>query len=352
MVIGAHIWGENVEQSKLLFALRKVSSIKTEVKIILFVSSSSVDVPNNFVKVLISPKPKNKLLLYYWYQYKLPRLLTKYNITTFISNTGMLASYKTSAQHLFVEDQNMFAEKNRFFNGKINDAIENAKKIFIVDDFLGAQFAKAFPKHLNKLQQLNFNISEKPILFSVVELEEIKVKYTGGLDYYLFPINSSSKVHVVTVLKAFSQLKKWQKTSIKLVFLFEETINENFLPDFKNYKHKNDVVLIAETNENKAQINASAFCYIYLSDYNSHQNVFYPLQYEVPVIAADADANRLLFSSAISYSAISVEELARQLQLIYKDEAYNRQLLFEGKAFINTFDNEAQTQKFLEAISN
>lgn len=352
MVIGAHIWEENAEQSKLLFALQNVFPITPEIKIILFTTSALFNLPHNCLQVTISPKPKNTLLLYYWYQYNLPKLIIKYNINTFISNVGMLASDKTLSQFLFFENQHLLTEKNSFLKTRISEATSKAKKIFITDEVLTEQFKKKFPMQVDKLQHLNFNVSEHFILFTEEELEAIKEKYTGGFDYYLFTIDVSSKAHTVTVLKAFSQLKKWQKTSIKLVLSFEKEIDENLLPDFKNYKYKNDVVLIKKTSSNKLPLTASAFAYIYLGDYNFRENVYDALRYNIPIIATDNIDNHLLFNQAIVYTVISVDGIAAQLQNIYKDEMFKKQLLQKADNFLGNFDNQINSQKFIDALLN
>lgn len=352
MVIGAHICEENTVQCKLLFALKTVFAFAPETRIILFTTSSLSNLPHNCLQVTISPKPKNKLLLYYWYKYNLPKLIIKYNINTFISNVGILASDKTLAQFLFVENQRCLTEKNSFFKTRISEAISKAKKIFITDEFLSEQFKKKFPKQVNKLQYLNFNVSEHTILFTEEELEAIKDKYTGGFGYYLFTIDTSSKAHIVTVLKSFSQLKKWQKTSIKLVISFEKEIDENLLPDLKNYKYKNDVVLIKKTSTNKLPLTASAFAYIFLGDYNFKENVYDALRYNVPIIATDNIDNHLLFNQAVVYTAISVDGIAAQLQNIYKDEMFKKQLLQKADNFLANFDNQINSQKFIDALSN
>ena len=53
----------------------------------------------NITQVLISPQIKNSLLLYYWYNYKLPALLKKYNATR-VSN-ALLFMYKILAVLFF-----------------------------------------------------------------------------------------------------------------------------------------------------------------------------------------------------------------------------------------------------------
>ena len=350
MVIGAHIIGDNAEESLLLFALKKATVLQPQLKFILFTNATLKDLPQCFVQINISPKPKNKLLLFYWYKYKLPKLLFKYNVTSFISNAGMLATDLPLNQYIFIENRNLFLQQKGFLKNNFADAIATAKTVFVTDSLLGNEYKKIFGT--NKLKQICFNRNELNLSFTFEETEATKEKYTSGFDYYLFPVNAILKPHIVTVLKAFSQLKKWQKTSLKLMLLFENEIDEKLLPDFKNYKYKNDVVSVKETVQNSLSLTAASFALIFLGDYSYKQNVYDALQYNIPVIAADTNDNRILFNQAVAYASLTTEGLAQQLQIMYKDEIFKKQQIQHANQFLTDFDNQKNAQMFLEIISN
>ena len=350
MVTGAHITGDNAEESLLLFALKKAAVLQPQLKFILFTNETLKDLPQCFLHINISPKPKNKLLLFYWYKYKLPRLICKYNITSFISNAGMLATDLPLNQYIFIENRNLFLQPKSFFKNNFTDAVTTAQTVFVTDSLLGNEFKKMFAA--NKLKQICFNRNELNLSFTFEETEAIKEKYTSGFDYYLFPVNATLKPNIVTVLKAFSQLKKWQKTSLKLMLLFENEIDEKLLPDFKNYKYKNDVVSVKETTQNCSSLTAASFALIFLGDYSYKQNVYDALQFNIPVIAADTDDNRILFNQAVAYASLTTEGLAQQLQIMYKDEIYKKQQIQHANQFLTDFDNPKNAQMFLDIISN
>ncbi len=352
MVIGAHIGGQDVEESLLLFALKKTASLQPDNKFIFFTNSSLEDLPQNCMQANVNPRPTNKVLLYYWYNYQLPKLLLKYNINSFISNTGMLASNMLIRQFLFIEHKDLFEERNSFFKKKLGAGVAIGQTIFVIDNVIGESISKQFPAHTDKIQLLNFSLGQPNQLFTLNDIEGVRDKYTEGLDYYLFRVDETSKAHIITLLKSFSQLKKRQKTGIKMIFLFENNIDEKLLPDFKNYKYRNDVVRLKETKENLLLLTAAAFACIYFSDYKSRDSVYKALQYNVPVIADDTTINNLLFKSAVCYTIASVEALAQQLQLIYKDEVYRKQLLQKSTIYLTNFDSTMASQKFAEVVSN
>ena len=69
MVIGAHIWGTDIEESLLLYALKKTASLQPDTKFIFFTNATLQNIPQNCVQVFINPRPTNKPILYYWYKY-------------------------------------------------------------------------------------------------------------------------------------------------------------------------------------------------------------------------------------------------------------------------------------------
>ena len=352
MVIAAHIGGKDIEQSLLLFALKKTAYLQPATKFIFFTNSPLDHLPKNCVQVNINPRLSNKILLYYWYNYKLPKLLLKYNINSFISNAGILASVISINQFLLIEHKDLFEERNSFFKKRLGEGVAIANTVFVIDNVIGETISKQFPAYSDKIKLLNFSLNESNSLFTLKDIEGVREKYTEGFDYYLFRVDETSKAHILTLLKSFSQLKKRQKTALKMILLFENEIDEKLLPDFKNYKYKNQVVLLKETRENQILLTAAAFSYIYFSDYKSKECVFKAFQYNVPVIAVDTITNNLLFKSTVCYTAIAVDLLALQLQLIYKDEVYRKQLLQKSTIFLTNFDSIIASQKFAEVVSN
>lgn len=352
MIIGAHVWGDDIEQSRLLFALKNAALSKPINKIFLFTDCIVNALPQNCMQVNIYPKLKNKLLLYYWYKYKLPKLLLKYNISLFISNAGMLSSSNALQQFLFIENKSLLEQRNNFLRKRFNAAVSAAQNVFVTDDILAASLKKIFSDLSGKMHKLYFSVNEKNTVFNLNDVEAVKEKYTAGFEYYLFRVNVFSQTQLITVLKSFSQLKKWQKTSLRLMLLFENEIDEKLLPTFKNYKYKNEVVLVKETKENTLSLTAAAFAYIFFGDYKSSKNVYNAFSYNIPVIAADTISNNLLFKMAVTYAAINVDSLALQLQLIYKNESYKIQLLKKATVFMTRFNSNTASQKFIEIVSN
>lgn len=352
MTIGAHITSENIDQNKLLEALKRVALNNTDTKIIFFAEKVITGLPSNCTQIAITPQPKNKLLLYYWYNYKLPKLLTSNHVDSFIGHQGLPISVLNTKGFLFLNNIQFLKENNLFFKKQFNNAVSASEKIFVTDDFIADTLNTKFENTTNKIERLYFDVdnSKKPITFN--EKEKAKEEYTEGFDYYLYPVNSVSAQHLLVILKAFSQLKKWQKTSIKMLLLFEKDVDEKLLPDFKNYKYKADIILLKQTSANHHVITAAAFAFIFFGDYRNFASVHQAFYNNVPVIAAKTAANELLFTKAVAYTATTVADLAAQMQLVYKNEVYKNSLTHLATSYLEKYDSNKASKKLYEFVSN
>lgn len=352
MTIGAHITSENIEQNKLLEALKRGAINNTDTKIIFFAEKFITALPSNCTQIAITPQPKNKLLLYYWYNYKLPKLLTSNNVDSFIGHNGLPISVLNTKGFLFLNNTQFLKENNVFFKKQFKNAVSASEKIFVTNDFIADILNTRFESTTKKIERLYFDIdnSKKPITFN--EKERAKEAYTDGFDYYLYPVNSVSAQHLLVILKAFSQLKKWQKTSIKMLLLFEKEIDEKLLPNFKNYKYKADIILLKQTSANYPIITGAAFAFIFFGDYRNFTSVHQAFYNNVPVIAAETTANELLLTKAVAYTATTVEDLAAQMQLVYKNEGYKNTLTQMAASYLEKFDSNEASKKLYQFVSN
>ncbi len=352
MTIGAHITSDKIEQNKLLEALMRVAHNNTDTKIIFFAEKAIADLPANCVQVIITPQPKNKLLLYYWYNYKLPKLLATNKVDSFIGNNGLPVSVLNTKAFLFLNNTQFLKENNFFFKKQFRNAVSAAEKIFVTDEFIAVTLNNKFENAAAKTETLHFKLNLGKAEFTFSEKETFKEAYTEGFDYYLFPVNAASAQHLLVVLKAFSQLKKWQKTAIKLLLLFENEIDKNLLPDFKNYKYRNEVTLLKQTPENDEIAIAAAFAFIFLADYYKFDSVHTAFYYNVPVMAAKTTTNELFFTTAVAYTAITVADLALQLQLIYKNETYKNSFTHLATTYLQKYDTNKASKKLYELVTN
>lgn len=337
-IIAAHIVGKNVQENHLFIALQNIATKYKNCKILLFTTENILVTATNIeVENIVN---KNKIAIAYWQNFTLPKILK--NSTCFITNDRLCN--KTNILQYFFIAEDVTKAKPKFI-----EKIKTANNIFVVESFFKEYLKKFIAK--GKVINLSHGISTTPLALSYNQTKSVQGDYTNGYDYFLFFVNASSKENIITVLKAFSIVKKWQKTSMKLVLLLDNVDEEILIPDFKNYKHKEDIVFVQENEENKAQIIASAFTCLFLDIYSNINNAFIALQNNVAVIASNSELNKSIFENAVLYTNITDKNIAENMQQLYKDEQLKKELQIESETVLQKYNADKTAAVLYQIIS-
>ena len=345
MVIGLYIQEVN---SPLLASMNLLAEKFPGDRYILFTDNIPAAPAQNCKVIAVSPAPKNKLLKFYWYSYKLPSLLAKNNADAFISDAGMLNTKINLPQFLFCNDNNLLNTKSVFLRKQFVAALLKAQKIFTTADYISDELQQQYQVPAEKLCTVYHGIQQNEV---AVSADLLKEKFTEGNDYYCCPVSASAVPDLITLLKAFSQFKKRQKTSMQLVLLPDFISDEELIPDFKNYKYRDDVKIIAPGEKNADALIQYAYALIFLCGYERHEDVLKALSCYVPVVAEDTPANRSLFGNSALFSPVTDTSLAECMQLLYKDESVKHTLNSTAQDVLQKYDAEVSALSLRNGVS-
>jgi hypothetical protein len=337
MHIAVHISSPLKQESILKTILAQVCKINSSCKTMLFCDADIKSISTNESFTKISLKPYKKIAYYIWTHHTLPSLLKKSTPNVFINEFGYSIKKINTLNYLFFSNTD-FLKKLPYTNKKtFAKSLHECKKIFVTEDFISNVLVEKYAIAVEKIVTTYYQLSENCSKLNYEEKEAIKEQYTQGVDYFLYEINNNNTSHLITILKSFSKLKKWQKSSIKLLILANDNNGENLIADFKNYKYKEDVCFLNKNSQNISSIVAASFALIYFSDYESNSIAFSALQNNVPVIALENESNKVLFEKAAIFA--NNETLALQMQLLYKDDFICNELQINGQALLEKYDS-------------
>lgn len=161
--------------------------------------------------------------------------------------------------------------------------------------------------------------------------EKIKETYTNGREFFIFAGDIHPRHQLLVLLKAFSHFKKWQRSEMKLIIAGTPTKwTEEFREKLLLYKYKEDVLVMENPDPSVLiQLIAAAYALVYLTnEYDLSAGILNAIQARVPVIASDtAIIREITGNSLIFVPAGDQEELARNLLLLYKDEAFRTSVI-------------------------
>ena len=293
----------------------------------------------NITPVLAGPQIKNRLLQYYFYNFKVPRLLNKYNVDFFVS--AEVCSMRTNiAQCLIIKDLSFLKNNNlytgtdaRYLKKHITHFVKRSAKIAVLNPSLKTVLVKTYGIDEHKISSINIGIDDDVKAYTYNEAEQVRNKFTDGKAYFLFFATPSSIENIITMLKAFSIFKKWQKSNMQLVVLFSSG-EKNTIRDFSNYKYKADVkILHSISMEMNRELIASAYAALQLPSVEiAEMEGSTALASEVPLITINNDFCKSIYGDTVLYTAAEEKEIAEKMMLLYKDENARHDMIQKGKA--------------------
>ena len=183
------------------------------------------------------------------------------------------------------------------------------------------------------------------------EKEKVKEQFTSGTEYFLFAGDLHPRHELVTLLKAFSDFKKWQRSGMKLVLAgYETTSAKELYSLLANYKFRDDVILVKDPADHELQqLIAASYCVVYPARFDPFpQTVRYAMSLKVPVITSDIPEIRSLGGDGLIYAATTVQELSPFMQRVFKDESWRAEVI--TKAYAGVVKEEQQIDHLIREL--
>ncbi|MEO5967786.1 MAG: glycosyltransferase, partial [Ferruginibacter sp.] len=174
----------------------------------------------------------------------------------------------------------------------------------------------------------------------------INQQISNGNDHFTTVATAGNKDGIITLLKAFSIFKKWQKSSLELIII-NRAGNNNIVPQIESYKYKTSVHIISCKQDEEHELIASSYAFIDISDLSTGKEyVLKTMSCGIPVISTFPLKN--VFGEAVMYSENTEKSISEKMMLIYKDEELRYKIIEKGNYFVASNSHE----KMLEAIKN
>jgi glycosyltransferase involved in cell wall biosynthesis len=162
-----------------------------------------------------------------------------------------------------------------------------------------------------------------------------KNNYTDGKEYFIYAGAIHPRKNLMNLLKAFSVFKKRQQTNMKLVLAGRLAWKyESFEKDLKSYKYRSDVVMTGYVEDKElVKLIGAAYGMVYPSLFEGFGvPLLEAMQCDVPVITSAGSAMQEIAKEAALYvDAMSHNDIADKMMLLYKDENLRKELVLKGR---------------------
>jgi glycosyltransferase involved in cell wall biosynthesis len=297
----------------------------------------------NVIPVATGPQAKHPAQWYIWYNIKIPGVLKRYKADVFISPDGFCSLATKIPQCLliydlaFLHDHASMNKSHFLFYKKFTPRfIKKSKIVFTVSEFTKAQITQQYPLDADKIKVVYEGSNENFRPVSVEEREEVKTKYAGGNEYFIYTGEIGSNKNLVNLLKAFSAFKKRQKSNMQLLIAGKPGFKyDEFMEDLRLFRFKEEVKLLDHLLQQQlAKVTASAYAMVYPLRLGFGTQVLQAIKSAVPVITSPRSAMAEICGDAALYAdPENFRDIAIKMMLIFKDENLRKALI--ERAIIN-----------------
>lgn len=166
---------------------------------------------------------------------------------------------------------------------------------------------------------------------SFAQQEKVKETYTNGHDYFCFLLDNNTAPYAMSVLKAFSIFKKWQKSSMKLVVIEDHAQLSQTVAKLHLYKYREDIAVIDLKDADR--LISSCFAGIYLSK-KSMNDFALKVAFHHPLIVMQDSTAAFAMNEAALLTTGTEDDLAECMMALYKHEDIGKQLSLHANLLV------------------
>lgn len=270
----------------------------------------------NCTPVILLPRLKNNLLRHYWYNFKIPSLLQRYNADVFVTG-GIICSLRTNVPQCMVIQSTSLHKKSigAYLNRYLPNFLKKAKNIILINPLVKDELQKRYQVDEKKIVLAPEGIDDL-VLPALEHVAEVKDTQTGGYDYFIIDLQNKNIQFLIPALKAFSIFKKWQKSGMKLV-LYVKTHQTAFIEkELLNYKFREHVHIISA---DPYRIFSAAYAAFIVEENEFPRLSLYTMKAGIPVITTANKIAEQMLSGSLQIP-FNQNSIAEKMMLLYKDE--------------------------------
>ena len=228
----------------------------------------------NVTPIVIGPPARHVSLFYIWFEYSIPHALKKIKPDVFVSPDAYNSLRSPFKSLVVIHDLNFehYPEKmpwliRKYYRYFTPLFAHKADRIATVSGFSKKDIAKQYGINPDKIDIVYNGVNKDYIPVNEVIKKEIKEKYTGGDDFFIYVGALIDRKNLDNLFKAFDQFKKTTKSNIKLLIVGSKMWHNKQLElTFETMEYKADVIFTGRLPiEELCLITASALAMTYVS---------------------------------------------------------------------------------------
>jgi len=315
----------------------------------------------NVHPVVVSPPARIPVLWKVWFDVMIPRELKKIGADVFVSPDGFCSLHTRVPQCLVVHDLAFLHQPSSYKKIHVTYLkrymprfLKKAAAIATVSEFSKNDLVKQYRLNPSAISVVYNGVRS---IFGSTEMnrEMIKIKYTEGMEYFIYVGAIQPRKNLVQLLKAFSVFKKRMQSNMKLVFAGRMAWkNETFVELLKSYKYRHDVLFTDYLPEKElADLMAASYALVYPSLFEGFGvPVLEAMKSGVPVLTSENSSMQEIAGDAgLYFDPNNFNDMADKMMMVYKDEILRSGMTARGKQRAEIFSWEHTSELLWDAIN-
>jgi glycosyltransferase involved in cell wall biosynthesis len=310
----------------------------------------------NISEMVKGPAARHPLSWKFWYDVSMPSMARKSKADLVFSPDGFCSLHSSVPQVLAIHDlaflhfpsgiNSVYRSYYRHYTPRF---IRKARHIVTVSEFSMHDIIAHYPQAKEKISVV-YNAAEKgfrPLGWKLKD--EVKEKYAGGSEYFLFAGAIHPRKNLVNLLKGFSWFKNRHRSGMKLILAGRMAWGtDEFVKLIQTYKYRDEVLTTGYVTDAELQaLMGAAYAVVYPSYWEGFGlPVLEAMQSGVPVITSSNSSMPEIGGDAAVYcDPRDPEAIGKAMGLLYKDENHRSALISKGleRAAKFTWENSANT---------
>ncbi len=297
---------------------------------------------SNVKPVVVSPQARHPLLWYVWFEYSIPRILSKLNADVFLSSDGYLSLRSQIPALLVIHDlafehlpKSIPSLTRKYYQYFIPKYARKAKQIISVSDFSKQDLIKRYHIAASKIEVAPNAAKSIFQMLSEEDIETTRNEITNGAAYFLFVSALQPRKNLPGLLRAFDHFKNHHNDQdIKLVVAGAKYSLSRAIDDaLKGMTHRSDVIFTGHLSPEKlAAVTGAALALTYVSFFEGFGiPILEAMQAGVPVICSNTSSMPgVAGDAALLVNPNSLKDISEAMTKVSSDQALRKELINKG----------------------
>ncbi len=295
----------------------------------------------NVTPVVIGPQARHPFLFYWWFDFQIPKILKKYKVDLFLSPDGYLSLRTKVPQLAVIHDINFVHRPKdlpwliaKYYNYFFPRFARKAKRIATVSYYSKEDITRSFKVDYDKIDVVYDGVN--PVFQRISDEEKIQIrqKYTGGSNYFLFVGALHPRKNVSGLLKAFDAFKSVNNSSMKLVVVGGKMHKTGEIFEiFENMRYRDDVVFTGRVSTSELHhIYGAAYALTFVPFFEGFGiPIVEAMSVGVPVICSNTTSMPEVGGNAVLYAdPLKYDQITDAMLKITTDDELRESLIEKG----------------------